>query len=118
MKQKKKKKRKKLGKKQAINRLITDRIIRDIRRLFEQEDEEYYKRKRVSNFWNNNNYIKYESNGDKNRNLSLDEYLNKTEPYLRNIISDIQNSDTWKSQLTITINFVSLKDVEENCEMH
>ena len=34
--------------------------------------------------------------------------------HLRNIISDIQNSDTWKSQLTITINFVSLKDVEEN----
>ena len=50
--------------------------------------------------------------------MSLDEYLNKTEPYSRNIISDIQNSDTWKIQLTITINFVSLKDVEENCVMH
>ena len=29
-----------------------------------------------SNFYNNN-YIEYESNGDRNRNLSLDEYLNK-----------------------------------------
>ena len=35
--------------------------------LFEQQ-EEYYKPKRVSNLWNNN-YIERESNGDKNRNL-------------------------------------------------
>ena len=47
----------------------------------------------VNNFWNNN-YIKYESNGDKNKNLSFDEYLNKIETYLRNIIINLQNSDT------------------------
>ena len=38
--------------------------------LFEWE-EDYYKPKRVSSFWNNN-YIEHESNGDKNSNLSLD----------------------------------------------
>ena len=27
------------------------------------------------------------------RNLSLDEYLNKTEPYLRNIIIEFRNSN-------------------------
>ena len=47
--------------------------------LFEQQEEkDYCKPKRVSNFWNN--YIEYESDGDKNRNLSLDEYLNKIKP--------------------------------------
>ena len=66
----------------------------------------------------NNNYIKYESNGDKNRNLSLDFYLNKTETYLRNIIINLQNSDTWKIQLTIAIIFISLKDTEEEHVMH
>ena len=66
-------------------------MIRDIRTLFEQ-GEDYYKPKRVNSFWNNN-YIEYESNGDKNRNLSLDEYLNKIEPYLRNVIIDLQNSE-------------------------
>ena len=66
-------------------------MIRDIRTLFEQE-EDYYKPKRVNSFWNNN-YIEYESNGDKNRNLSLDEYLNKIKPYLRNVIIDLQNSE-------------------------
>ena len=86
-----------------------------IRTLFEQE-EDYYE-KRVGNF-RNNNYIEYESNGDKNRNSSLDEYLNKIEHYLRNIIIDLQNSDTWKIQLTITINFISSKDAEEELVMH
>ena len=67
--------------KEINNRLIKDKIIRDIRTLFEQEEEDYCKPKRVSNFWNNY-YIKYESNGDKNRSLSIDEYLNKIDPYL------------------------------------
>ena len=31
----------------------------------------------------NNNYIEYDSNGDENRNLSLDEYLHKIQRYLR-----------------------------------
>ena len=30
------------------------------------------------------------------KNLSLDEYLNKIKPDLRNIKIDLQNSDTWK----------------------
>ena len=47
------------------------------------------------------------------KNLSLNEYLNKIEPYLRDIIIDLRNSDTWKIQLTILINFISLTDVEE-----
>ena len=71
---------------------MKNRMIRDIRTLFEQE-EDYYKPKRLNNFWNNN-YIEYENNGDKNRNLSLDYYLNKIKLYLRNIIIDLQNSDT------------------------
>ena len=54
----------------------------------------------------NNNYIEYESNGDKNGNLTLDEYLNKIDSGLRNIMIDIQNSGTWKIQLAIAINFI------------
>ena len=56
-------------KKEHNKRLIKDGIII---RLFEQVEKEkdYHERKRVNNFWNNN-YIKYESNGDKNKNLSL-----------------------------------------------
>ena len=70
----------------------------------------------VSSFWNN--YIEYESNGDRNSNVLLDEYLNKIKPYLRNITIDLQNSDTWKIQLSIAINFISSKGVEEERVMH
>ena len=66
----------------------------------------------------NNDCIEYERNGDKNRNLSIDEYLSKTELYLRNIIISLQNSDTWESQLTITINNISSKDSEKDRVMH
>ena len=37
---------------------------------------------------------------------------------MRNIIINLQNSDAWKIQLTITINFISSKDVEEEPVMH
>ena len=90
------------------------KIIRDTRTPFEQETKKYYyKPKRVSTFWNNN-YIEYESNGDKNCNLSLDEYLNKIKPYLKEIIIDLQSSDTWKIQLTIAINFISSKILKKS----
>ena len=52
-------------------RAIKDRIPRDIKNLFEHEKEEesYYKPVTVSKFWSNN-YIEYESNGDRNEKLS------------------------------------------------
>ena len=90
--------------------------MRDITALFEQEVD-YFEPKRVNNFWNNS-YIECESNGDKNRNLLLDEYLKKIETYLRNIIINLQNSDTWKTQLTIAINLIASKDTEEERVMH
>ena len=37
---------------------------------------------RVNNFWSNN-YIEYESNGDNNKVWSVEEYLNKIGPYLK-----------------------------------
>ena len=86
--------------------------------LFEEQEEKYYYQpKRVSNFYNNS-YIEYESNGDRNRKLSLDEYFWKIEPYLRDIIIDLQNSDARKIQLAFAINFISLRDAEEEHAMH
>ena len=114
LKLKKKKKRKKKHNKNVIK----DGIIRGIRTLFELEKEEdYLETKRLSNFWNNN-YIRYESNSDKNRTLSLDEYLDKFNFYFRNMIINLQNSDTQKIQLIIAINFISSKDSEEERVMH
>ena len=43
---------------------------------------------------NDKNYNEYESNDDRNKNLSLKEYLNKIKPNLGNKIIDIRESDT------------------------
>ena len=54
----------------------------------------------------------------RNENLSVKEYLNKIKPYLKDIITNLQKSETWKIQLTIAINFNSSKDVDEKRVMH
>ena len=51
----------------------------------EQEKEDYYKQIRLGDFWNNN-YIEYENNGDRNKTLSIEEYLNKIRLYLKDEI--------------------------------
>ena len=96
---------------------IRDRILRDMKNLFEYEEEDYYKTVIVNNFWSNN-YIEYKSKVDR-KTLSVEQYFNKIKPYLRDTINDLKKSNTWKIQLTISINFISSKDDnDEECEMH
>ena len=70
------------------NTAMKNRIIRDIRILFWYEEEDYYKPTRVGNFMSNN-YIEYESNGNTNKTLSVKKYLNKIEPYFKDIINNL-----------------------------
>ena len=55
---------------------IEDRLLRDIKNVFEHKEENYYKPVRVNNFWSNN-YIEYERNSDKNKRLPVEENLDK-----------------------------------------
>ena len=85
--------------------------------------KDYYKPiKTVSNFDkndnNNNNNIEYERKGDKDKTLTIIEYLNMIRPYLGDIINDHKIHGEWKIQLTTTINLVSSKDSDETCTMH
>ena len=48
----------------------------------------------------------------------MKEYLNKIEPYLKDIINNSKKSDVWKIQLIKAINFVSSKDIEKERAMH
>ena len=69
-------------------------------------DEDYYKPVLFKSGYNNN-YVQYESKGD--RILAIHEYLALIEKYLRELINDYKNKGEWKIQLTAAINFVSLK---------
>ena len=71
----------------------------------------------MSNFWSNN-YIECESNGVRNKMFSVEEYLNKIRPYLKNIVNNLKKSNTEKIQLTIKNNFISSIDNDEECVMH
>ena len=97
-------------KQKYIERLISNRIIRDIRTRFEQEDEDYLKHERINSF-QNNNYIEYDCSGDKG--LSLNEYLNKIKTHLKNIIKNLQRPDVWKIELTAAISFTFSKNTRE-----
>ena len=60
---------------QKIIKTIEDKVISDTRNFFEQEKEEedYYKPEKVDKIYSDN-FIIYESRGDKNKTLSIDEY--------------------------------------------
>ena len=59
------------------------------------------------------NYIEYKSNGDKDKTLSIKDYLDEIKPYLSDTINDHKTQDKWKVHLTMAINFSSSKDSEE-----
>ena len=93
------------------------RGIRNIQDLFKLPiDEDYYKPTLVKSGYNNN-YIQYESKGDKI--LAVKEYLGLTESYLADMINDYKSKGERKIQLTANINFTSLKpDSDETRIMH
>ena len=97
---------------------MKDRILLDIKNLFvDKEEENYYKPIRVSNSWSNN-YIENESNGNRNKTLSVEKHLDKIRPYLKDIINNLKKSEVWKIQLTKAINFFYSIDNDEECVMH
>ena len=53
------------------NKAIKDIILRNIRNLFENEEEENYKSVRKSFFFLSKDYIEYKSNDDRSKTLSV-----------------------------------------------
>ena len=64
------------------------------------------------------NYIEYESSGERHKTQSVDEYLSKIRPYLKDNINILKNTNTWKIQSTIENDFLSSVDNDEKYVMH
>ena len=101
-----------LFKKEKKDKGIKDKVLRDIRTLFESDEDEYYRPTRTGNAFSGS-YVEYESNGDKDKTLLIKEYLHKIRPYLSDIIQDHKTQGVWKTQLTIALNFICSKDSNE-----
>ena len=79
---------------------------------------DYYKPIIVNGAFSNN-YIQYESKGDKDKILTVNKYLDMIRPYLVDTIHDHKTQSEWKIQLTATINFISsTPDSDETRIMH
>ena len=95
-----------------------DNITYGLDYLFnELNEEDYYKPTEVKSAFDGS-YMLYESKGDKDNNLSIDEYFDIIRPYLRDMIDNHKARGEWKIQLTMRIIFVSFTDANETREMH
>ena len=110
-----------------------DKIFSDLRFLLDLEKDHYKPVKTVSAF--NNYHIQYESIGDKNKNLSIKEYIDIIKSYLSdrinnhktrgewkahsgNIITDYKTEGEWKIHLATAIKFISSEDFDETRNMN
>ena len=78
-------------KKQSEDKMIKaieTKRVRYIKKLFEQE-EDFDKPVRLGNFYNNS-CIEYESNGDRNKTLSVKEYLEEIKSCFKDIINNLK----------------------------
>ena len=106
--------------KEDLNKIKTYQcnITRDIDYLFNKIPKEaYYEPIEIKSAFDGD-YIKCESRGDDDDNLSLKEYLNLIRPYLGDMIDNHKAHGEWKIQLVMKIIFISSLDTSEFREMH
>ena len=65
-----------------------------------------------------NNYIEFQSNGYRDRTLSIKEYLDVIKKHSSNIVNDHKTQNEWEIQLTMEIIFISFKDSNETRTIH
>ena len=70
-----------------------DKILRDFDFIFDPGKDHHEPKKTASAF--NNNYIQYESMGDKDENLSVKEYIDAIRSYLSDIINNHKTQGEW-----------------------
>ena len=97
--------------KNTKNSGFDDRVLRDIR-SFSESKEDYHKPMRTGNGFSSN-YIKYENNGNKEKTILINDYLDKIEPYLNGLMDNHRTQGERETQLTMAINFILLKIVKK-----
>ena len=79
--------------------------LRDIENLFHNiDDSDYYKPALVKSSFNNN-YEEYEMRGDRNKNLSVEQYFYMITQKLAELIDKKKNKNEQKIQLSMGLNF-------------
>ena len=80
-------------------------------------DDVYYKPIEAKSSFKGN-YVKYESNGDKDRSLSIALYFLKVEPFLYDLIDFYKAIGEWKIQLSMQVNFIADNNDDKGLIFH
>ena len=64
------------------------------------------------------NFVEYQSNGNRDRSISIARYLNNIREHLRKLINDKKKSGEWKIQLIMKINLISSRYFIESRDMY
>ena len=62
--------------------------------------------------------MEHESRGDKDKNLSINDYFDIIKPFLRDMINNHKTCGEWEIQLIMGINFISSLDSRKFRIMH
>ena len=93
-------------------------ITYDLDHFFnELSEEDYYEPTEIKSSFVGD-YMLYESRGDEDTKLSIDEYFDIIRPYLIHMIDNHKTRGEWKIQLIMRIIFVSFIDANETRVMH
>ena len=63
-------------------------------------------------------YVEYQSNGDRDKSISIARYLNNIREHLRKLIDSKKKNGEWKIQLIMKINFISSRNFIESRDMY
>ena len=83
-----------------------------------KESKKYvYKPIKISGVFNDN-FVEYQSNGNRDRSISIARYLNNIREHLKKLIEDKKKSGEWKIQLIMKIHFISSRKFIESRDMY
>ena len=93
--------------------------IRDMENVFDDVDNDNYYKPMLFKSYFKENYKYYENRGNKDKKLSVNQYPYKIMLYLSDLVNDHKaienNSNEWKIQINMHVNFVYSNDNGENC---
>ena len=97
-----------------------DKVYEDIKCLFNEYEEikkDVYEPIKISVAFNDN-YVEYKSESERDKSISIKKYPDRIREYLRKMINDKKKIEEWKIQLVLKINFISSKNFNDVRDMH
>ena len=91
--------------------------IKKIEKIFKIKRYDAYKPIKIRGAFSDN-FVEYQSNGDRDKSISIARYLNIIRENLRKLIDSKKNNGEWNIQLIMKINFISSRHFIESKDLY